>query len=59
MGGRGYTKLYNSHKSTEQGLNFPFCGSKFFIEDLKITTKMKKQQSLKFPKMTITGWASN
>lgn len=41
MGGRGYTKLNNSHKSTEQGLNFPFCCSRFFNQDPKSSTKMK------------------
>lgn len=49
VGGRGYTKLDNSHKSTEQGLNFPLCCSIFFIDDLKITTKMKSQQSCEVP----------
>lgn len=48
VGGRGYTKLNNSRKSTEQGLNFPFCCSRFFNQDLKITTKMKRQESPKW-----------
>lgn len=42
--GGGYTKLNNSRKSTEQGLNFPLCCLRFFNRDPNSNSEMKRNQ---------------
>lgn len=58
-GGRGvYTKLNNSHKSTEQGFNFPFCCSRFFNQSTIKRTQAKTNTKTQIAWVTLHRMAT-